>query len=77
MAADTGLRHRMLALPFDDTSDARALRRAGMPWLARFDGWASHRVILLRRPDASEDLVPHELCHVWQMQHAPLRKPLS
>ncbi len=36
MAAGAGLRHRMLALPFDDTSDARALRRAVMPWLARF-----------------------------------------
>jgi len=48
-----------------------------LPWLARFDGWASHRVILLRRPDASEDLVTHELCHVWQMQHRPLRMPLS
>ncbi len=48
-----------------------------LPWLARFDGWAAHRVILLRRRDASEDLVTHELCHVWQMQHRPLRMPLS
>ncbi len=48
-----------------------------LPWLARFDGWATHRVILLRRRDASDDLVTHELCHVWQMQHRPLRMPLS
>ena len=48
-----------------------------LPWLSRFDGWASHRVILLRRPDASDDLVTHELCHVWQMQHRPVRMPLS
>jgi len=48
-----------------------------LPWLTRFDGWASHRVILLRRADASDDLVTHELCHVWQMQHRPLRMPLS
>ena len=24
-----------------------------------------------------EDLICHELCHVWQMQHRPLRMPLS
>ena len=23
------------------------------------------------------DLVTHELCHVWQMQHRPMRMPLS
>jgi len=34
-------------------------------------------VILLRSPDASIDLITHELCHVWQMQHRPLRMPLS
>ena len=41
------------------------------------DGYATHRVILLRSEQASEDLVTHELCHVWQMQHRPLRMPLS
>jgi hypothetical protein len=46
------------------------------PW-RRFDGFATHRVIFLRHEDASEDLVTHELCHVWQMQHRPLRMPLS
>jgi hypothetical protein len=48
-----------------------------LPWLARFDGYAMHRIILLRHRDASTDLVTHELCHVWQMQHRPLRMPLS
>jgi hypothetical protein len=27
--------------------------------------------------DAGDDLVTHELCHVWQMQHRPIRMPLS
>jgi hypothetical protein len=48
-----------------------------VPWLARFDGYAVHGVILLRNRNASTDLVTHELCHVWQMQHRPLRMPLS
>ena len=46
------------------------------PW-RRFDGWATHRVIFLRSASASDGLVTHELCHVWQMQHRPLRMPLS
>jgi hypothetical protein len=36
------------------------------PWLFRLP-W-------FRRDD---DLVAHELCHVWQMQHHPVRMPLS
>jgi hypothetical protein len=50
-----------------------------LPWLRRFDGYATWKVILLRRPlrDVSPGLVAHELCHVWQMQHHPLRMPLS
>jgi len=34
---------------------------------------------VLREPleQAGDDLVTHELCHVWQMQHQPLRMPLS
>ena len=36
-----------------------------------------------RLPGAAEgvaphdDLLVHELCHVWQMQHLPVRMPLS
>lgn len=48
-----------------------------LPWLRRFDGYATHRLILLRSDSAPADLVTHELCHVWQMQHRPLRMPLS
>jgi hypothetical protein len=50
-----------------------------LPWFRRFDGYAAHWTILLRRPLRAEDehLLVHELCHVWQMQHRPLRMPLS
>ncbi|HSD81637.1 MAG TPA: hypothetical protein VLB47_13290 [Solirubrobacteraceae bacterium] len=50
-----------------------------LPWFRRFDGYTMWGLILLRRPAAetSPDLVTHELCHVWQMQHRPLRMPLS
>ena len=49
------------------------------PWFRRFDGYALHRTILLRSRAhlADPGLVAHELCHVWQMQHRPLRMPLS
>jgi hypothetical protein len=43
-----------------------------LPGLRRYHGYALVRTILLRRADASEDLVTHELCHVWQMQHRPV-----
>ena len=50
-----------------------------VPWFRRFDGYAAWGTILLRRPPdlASDDLICHELCHVWQMQHRPLAMPLS
>lgn len=48
-----------------------------LPWFRRFDGYALHWTILLREPPGDEDLLVHELCHVWQMQHHPLRMPLS
>ncbi len=47
-----------------------------LPRLRRYDGYALPRTILLRLPaksGASDDLVTHELCHVWQMQYRPLR----
>jgi hypothetical protein len=47
-----------------------------LPGMRRYDGYALPWTILLREvPDgdpASEDLLCHELCHVWQMQHRPL-----
>jgi hypothetical protein len=50
-----------------------------LPWLRRFDGWATHRAIFVRRRELlhDEDLITHELCHVWQMQHRPVRMPWS
>jgi hypothetical protein len=48
-----------------------------LPWFRHFDGYALHETILVRSAGASEDLVTHELCHVWQMQHRPLAMPLS
>ena len=44
-----------------------------LPWFRRFDGYALHWTILVRSSQASDDLVTHELCHVWQMQHSRSR----
>ena len=43
-----------------------------LPRLRRYQGYALVRTILVTRPDVSDDLITHELCHVWQMQHRPL-----
>lgn len=50
-----------------------------LPWFRRFDGYSAWWTILLRSRGllADETLVAHELCHVWQMQHHPVRMPLS
>ena len=50
-----------------------------LPWFRRFAGYTRWDLILLRAPlgASSDDLICHELCHVWQMQHHPLRMPLS
>ena len=50
-----------------------------LPWFRRFDGYAAWNLILLRRPpgEADDDLLTHELCHVWQLQHQPIAMPLS
>jgi hypothetical protein len=45
-----------------------------LPGLRRYRGYALWRTILLRdapAEGASDDLLTHELCHVWQMQHRP------
>jgi hypothetical protein len=45
------------------------------PWFFRipgfrcYHGYAFWRTILLRSADATDDLVTHELCHIWQGQH--------
>jgi hypothetical protein len=46
-----------------------------LPRLRRYRGYALWRTVLLRQPlrgTASDDLLTHELCHIWQMQHRPL-----
>jgi hypothetical protein len=50
-----------------------------LPWFRRFDGYAAWNTILLRDSveRSGDDLVCHELCHVWQLQHLPLAMPLS
>jgi hypothetical protein len=48
-----------------------------LPRLRRYRGYALVRTILLRRSDSSDDLITHELCHVWQMQHRPVRVMLA
>jgi hypothetical protein len=42
-----------------------------LPYLRRFHGYALWKTILLRGPlaESSDDLLTHELCHVWQAQH--------
>jgi hypothetical protein len=63
--------------------DLRGVRVLVVPWLyrvpgfRRFRGYATRHLILLRRPVIDEDLVVHELCHVWQLQFRPLRVWLS
>ena len=50
-----------------------------VPGFRRFDGYATRRLLLFRRPpeQVSAGLFVHELCHVWQMQHRPWRMWLS
>jgi hypothetical protein len=44
-----------------------------LPRLRRYSGYALWKTILLKRPldETSDDLLTHELCHVWQMQNRP------
>ncbi len=44
-----------------------------IPGFRRYGGYALWRTILLRRPvgQTSDDMITHELCHIWQMQHRP------
>jgi hypothetical protein len=48
-----------------------------LPGFRRYDAYALTRTILLRSAGASDDLLTHELCHVWQMQHRPLASLLA
>jgi hypothetical protein len=50
-----------------------------LPWFRRFDGYEAGSLVFLRRrlAETSEDLIVHELCHVWQSQHRMVRMALS
>jgi hypothetical protein len=50
-----------------------------VPGFRRFRGYEIGPLILTRRPldEVSDDLLVHELCHVWQSQHRCLRMWLS
>jgi hypothetical protein len=50
-----------------------------LPWFKRFHGYTIWSLILLRDDlgAASEDLIAHELVHVWQQDHGWLRMWLS
>jgi len=54
-------------------------RLFALPWFRRFDGYTMWNLILVRTAAmaADADLICHELCHVWQMQHHPVAMPLS
>jgi hypothetical protein len=43
-----------------------------VPGFRRYRGYAFWRTIVVRDETASDDLLTHELCHVWQAQHHPL-----
>ncbi len=49
------------------------------PWFRRFDGYTIWSTILLRQPleQVDDDLIAHELVHVWQGQHEWVRLWLS
>jgi hypothetical protein len=63
--------------------DMRGVRLVVAPWLfrvpgfRRYTGYATRHLVLLKGPEIDEDLVVHELCHVWQLQFRPWRVWLS
>jgi hypothetical protein len=68
---------------YPEPVDMRGVRMVVAPWLfripgfRRFHGYATRHLILLKHPTADEDLVVHELCHVWQLQFRAVRVWLS
>ncbi len=73
----TGLYPRPVGLRYVRVLVVPSLFR--LPWFRHFDGYALHGTILLRSRALLDDsdLVTHELCHVWQLQHRPFAMPLS
>ncbi|MGA2013673.1 MAG: DUF4157 domain-containing protein [Solirubrobacteraceae bacterium] len=56
-----------------------APRLFALPWFRRFDGYTVWSTILLRRAADRDDeeLIAHELVHVWQGQHEWVRLWMS
>ena len=50
-----------------------------IPGFRRFTGYEFGPLILIKRPleQTSDDLIVHELCHVWQSQHRHIRMWVS
>jgi hypothetical protein len=48
-----------------------------IPGFRRYAGYALWRTILLRRRNPSDDLLTHELCHIWQAQNRPVHVTLK
>ena len=65
--------------------DVERVRILHTPWLfrvpgfRRFDGYEAGQLIFIRRAlaETSDDLIVHELCHVWQTQHRNVWMRLS
>ncbi len=55
--------------------DIRRVRVLHAPWVfripgfRRYSGYAFWRTIVVKSERPSEDLLTHELCHIWQGQH--------
>jgi hypothetical protein len=65
-----------------DTSNVRILHVPWLfrlPWFRRFRGYNMAHLILIKAPmqQAGDDLITHELCHVWQDQDHRARMWLS
>jgi hypothetical protein len=48
-----------------------------IPGFRRYHGYTFVHTILVRSANPSADLLTHELCHAWQMQHRPVRSALA
>jgi hypothetical protein len=63
---------------YDEPVRLRGVRLWHAPWFfripgyRRYHGYAFRKTILVRSATPSDDLVTHELCHIWQSQRRPL-----
>jgi hypothetical protein len=48
-----------------------------IPGYRRYRGYTFVRTIVVRDQRPSDDLLTHELCHAWQMQHRALSSTLA